>query len=87
MNILTTCIVQFTCEQLKSLVKTAYFYKLFVMTKHTAFFYVFWEYSIFSFFVMIVSVTTLITLILRGGRRLKFSELEKTMKKNSKKGK
>ncbi|CDW87933.1 UNKNOWN [Stylonychia lemnae] len=80
MNVLTTYIVQFTCEQLNSLVNTAYFYKLIMKTKYCTFFYVFSKYSIFSFFLMIVSIITFFTLVIRGGRRIKFSELEKNMK-------
>eukprot|EP00347_Sterkiella_histriomuscorum_P002802 403366747 len=85
MNVLTTYIVQFTCEQLNSLVQSAYFYQLIVKTKYCTFFYVFSQYGVFSFFIMFVSIITMITLLIRGGRRINFSELEGSMKgKNGK---
>lgn len=50
------------------------------MTKNTTLFYAFSRYSIFSFFLVGVSLITLVTLLWKGGRRLKFSELEKGAK-------
>jgi hypothetical protein len=39
----------------------------------------FTKYQIFSALLLLVSLLTLGTLLIRGGRRLKFSELEKAM--------
>ena len=49
--------------------------------------YPFWRYSLFSILIVAVSIITLVTLLFKGGRRLKFSELDKQMKGKSSKEK
>lgn len=66
---------------------STYFYQLIVQTKYSRFYYPFSQYAVFSFLVMLVSLTSFFTLIIRGGRRIKFSELEAATESKSKNGK
>ena len=87
MNILTTQIVQFTCDILNRYAMDSYFYQQLVINKYTNFFYYFTQYNIFYYALCAVSLFTLIFFIVRGGHRIKFSEIEKEMNKKNKKGK
>ena len=71
------------------LVQNTYLYQILQLTSYTVFFYRFTQYSVFSFALLFFALITLLTLLIRGGRRLKFSEIEKAMagKKGKKKDK
>jgi hypothetical protein len=89
LNFFSTAIIHMTCLQLDKLVIDTYIYQLLQFTGYTTFFRKFTQYSVFSFALLGFSCITLITLLIRGGRRLKYSELEKSMngKKKGKKSK
>ena len=60
------------------------------MTNYTTIFRVFTRFAVFPILILTVSLVTLIILLVSGGRRIKFSELEKQMgggKKGKDKGK
>ena len=67
-----------------------FFYRLVLINGSTDFFYYFVHYNVFEILSLLVSIITLFTLLIRGGYRIKFSELEgkgKKGKKDSEKGK
>lgn len=75
-----------TCLQLDLLVSRTYIYQLLQLTGYSTFFRLFTRYQVFSTALLLVSLLTLGTLLIRGGRRIKFSELEKAMSKEGGKG-
>ena len=75
-----------TCLQLDLLVSGTYIYQLLQLTGYSTFFRLFTRYELFRTALLLVSLLTLGTLLIRGGRRIKFSELEKSMSKEGGKG-
>jgi hypothetical protein len=65
-------------------VRDTYAYELLQISSYTTTFRTFTEYSVFSIAILTISLMTLLTLLIRGGRRLKFSELEKAMNSRDK---
>lgn len=84
LNFFSTAIIYMTCLQLDLLVNKTYIYQLLKLTGYTTFFRVFNKYQVFSAALLGFSILTLLTLLIKGGSRLKFSELEKTMEKDGK---
>ena len=80
--VFSTAIIHMTCLQLNMLVSHTYFYQLILITEYTKFFGLLSRYRVFSVALLAVSLITLVTLVIRGRRRLKFEELEKTMGKS-----
>ena len=57
------------------------------MSGYTTFFRVLTKYNVFSIALLLVSVLSLMTLLVKGGSRLKFSELEAAMSDDPKRTK
>lgn len=75
-----------TSVHLDLLVDDTYIYQLLKISEYTTFFRNFTKYAVFSIALVVVAFITLGTLLIRGGPRLKFVELEKLMKGGNKKG-
>lgn len=73
-----------TSVHLDLLVNDTYVYQLLKISEYTTFFRSFTRYSVLSIALAGIALITLGTLLIRGGARLKFSELEKTMKSTKK---
>lgn len=73
-----------TSVHLDLLVNDTYVYQLLKISEYTTFFRSFTRYSVFSIELVAIAFITLAGLLIRGGARLKFSELEKTMKSTKK---
>ena len=82
LSVFSTAIIQMTCTQLNQLVQHTYFYQLILLTGYTQFFSLINKYRVFSLAMLAVSPISLGTLVIRGRRRLKYEELEKTMSKD-----
>jgi hypothetical protein len=72
-----------TSMQLDLLVNDTYIYQLLRISEYTTFFRSFTKYSVFSIELTGIALITLAGLLIRGGARLKFSELEKSMSSSS----
>ena len=79
LNFFSTAIIHMTCLQLNQLVQYTYFYQMLLLSSYTKFFSFCNRYRVFSIALLAVSLITLLTLLIKGGRRLKFEELEKVM--------
>lgn len=84
LNLFSTAIIHMTSVHLDLLVNDTYVYQLLKISEFTTFFRTFTRYSVFSIALVGIALITLGTLLIRGGARLKFSELEKTMKSSKK---
>jgi hypothetical protein len=79
LNLFNTAIIHMTSVHLDLLVNDTYIYQLLKISEYTTFFRTFTKYSVFSIELVGIALITLAGLLIRGGARLKFSELEKTM--------
>ena len=81
LNIFSTAILHLTCHQLNLIVtgEPSYLHQVLALANYTKFFKLISQYKVFSLALIIVSFFTLLILLIRGGPRLKFSELEAAM--------
>ena len=86
LNFFSTAIIHLTSVHLDLLVNDTYIYQLLKITEYTTFFRDVTKYAVFSIALVVVALCTLGTLLVRGGPRLKFNELEKVMNGSNKKG-
>ena len=86
LNFFSTAIIHMTSVHLDLLVNDTYIYQLLKISEYTTFFRAVTKYAVFSIALVAVALLTLVTLLIRGGPRLKFVELEKLMKSSNKKG-
>lgn len=84
---ISSCIVNFTCDQLHIYVERTYIYSLLLRSTHTVYFNFFAEYYIFYYCVMGLSLITFLMLMIKGGNRIKFTPEEKENDKGKKKSK